>query len=423
MKSLSSLALASFALGALMVAAPAQAQQASKKESKKAGAGVAVKLGDRTINISGAARNPIAELQTAVTAKDAANFPAKLAAAQAASQTADDRYLVARLQLEYARGANDQAGQTAAVEAMIASGSASASELPALHGVVAEAAFNAKQYDKSAAAFEQMAKLQPDNANVLSNLSLVRNKQGRTAEAAQYLNRAIELKTAAGQPIPEDYYKRVIESAYKGKDITLASKTTYNWLAAYPTQKNWGDALQTHRALVPLDDAAEIDRFRLMRVAGAIKDERGYVDFAAYLLQKGLSGEAKAVLEDGVAKGLVKRTTPRYAEILSQATQRATADRPTLAASEAKAAAAANGRIAANTGDAYMGYGDYAKAVTLYRLALSKGQVDTNLVNTRLGMALALSGDKAGAKTALSAVSGPRAELARYWMLWLDKRA
>jgi hypothetical protein len=59
----------------------------------------------------------------------------------------------------------------------------------------------------------------------------------------------------------------------------------------------------------------------------------------------------------------------------------------------------------------------------MYRVALSKGGADTNLVNTRLGMSLAMAGDKAGAKTAFGAVTGPRAELARYWILWLDKRA
>jgi tetratricopeptide (TPR) repeat protein len=156
---------------------------------------------------------------------------------------------------------------------------------------------------------------------------------------------------------------------------------------------------------------------------GALRDERSHTEIARYLLQKGLSGEAKSLLEEGASKNLVSRTNPTVRELLNQATTRATADRPTLASSEGKANAAANGRIAANTGDAYMGYGDYAKAAAMYRVALNKGDVDTNLVNTRLGMSLAMAGDKAGAKTAFSAVTGPRAELARYWILWLDKRA
>lgn len=425
MKPISTFALAvSLAAGASLLAAPASAQQKQESKSKKQdNKAIAIKLGERTLTISAQARQPIAELQAAVTARDAANFPAKLAAAQAAATSADEKYLVARLQLDYARAGNDAAGQTAAMEAMLQSGAAPANELPALYGAVAEAAYNAKDYEKAGYAFEQLAKLQPNNADVVSNLSIVRGRQGRTAEAAQLLARATEMKAGAGQAVPEDYYKRIIDQAYKSKDVALANKTLYTWLDAFPTAKNWSDALQTHRALVPLDDAAELDRFRLMRLAGALKSGNDYTNLAAYLLQKGLPGEAKAVLEDGASKGLVTRSNAEYSRLLAQATQRANADRPTLAASEGKASAAANGRIAANTGDAYMGYGDYAKAVAMYRLALQKGGVDTSLVNTRLGMALAMSGDKAGAKTALTAVTGPRADLARYWLLWIDKRA
>lgn len=428
MKPISTLALAvSLAAGASLIAGPADAQRAraAQKEQSKAQVSkpVTIKLGERTLTINPAAQQALAELQAAVNARDAATYPAKLAAAQAAAQTTDEKYLVARFQLDYARTTNDQAGQTAAMEAMIQSGGAPATELVALYGAVAEAAFNAGQFDRAAAAFEQLAKLEPNNPDVISNLAIVRNRQGRTAESAQLLARATQMKAGTGQAVPEDYYKRIIEQAYKAKDVALANKTLYTWLNAYPTQKNWRDALQTHRALVPLDDAAELDRFRLMRVAGALTDGPSYTNLAAYLLQKGLPGEAKAVLEDGVAKGIVTRSNAEYTRLLAEATRRANADRPTLASTESKASAAANGRVAANTGDAYMGYGDYAKAAAMYRLALQKGGVDANLVNTRLGMALAMSGDKAGARTALSAVTGPRAELARYWLLWLDKRA
>ena len=75
------------------------------------------------------------------------------------------------------------------------------------------------------------------------------------------------------------------------------------------------------------------------------------------------------------------------------------------------------------TADAYLGYGDYAKAATLYRAALGKSGVDSNLANLRLGIALGRSGDKAGATTALNAVSGPRAGIAKLWLTWLSTRA
>ena len=75
-----------------------------------------------------------------------------------------------------------------------------------------------------------------------------------------------------------------------------------------------------------------------------------------------------------------------------------------------------------STADAYLGYGDYAKAASLYRLALQKGGsgVDADTAQLRLGIALAMSGDKAGARTAFAAVKGRRADLASFWTLYLD---
>jgi hypothetical protein len=49
--------------------------------------------------------------------------------------------------------------------------------------------------------------------------------------------------------------------------------------------------------------------------------------------------------------------------------------------------------------------------------------VDANAVNTRLGMALALAGQKAEAETAFRAISGPRSELANLLLVWLSQRA
>ena len=76
-----------------------------------------------------------------------------------------------------------------------------------------------------------------------------------------------------------------------------------------------------------------------------------------------------------------------------------------------------------NTGDAYFGYGDYAKAAEFYRAALAGQGADANLVNLHLGMALARQGDKAGATAALNAVGGPQVELAKYWLLYLSTKA
>jgi len=73
-------------------------------------------------------------------------------------------------------------------------------------------------------------------------------------------------------------------------------------------------------------------------------------------------------------------------------------------------------------GDRYYAAGNYAKAAALYRQGLAKGS-DANLTNLRLGEALARSGDKAGAVSALSAVGGELAELAKLWLVYAQRSA
>jgi hypothetical protein len=41
-------------------------------------------------------------------------------------------------------------------------------------------------------------------------------------------------------------------------------------------------------------------------------------------------------------------------------------------------------------------------------------------VNLHLGMALARAGDKAGATAALNAVTGARADIAKYWLAYVS---
>lgn len=418
MKSLSIFAVTvSLAATAMFVATPAEAQR------KKKEAAPTIVPGERVFNYSKAARPALAALQTAVVARDAAGIAAAMGPAQAAVSTADDKYTLAQLQYRIAKDAGNVPGQFAATEALIASGGVAAADLPGLYGNVGVMAFDAKDFDKAGFAFEQMLRLSPNNSEAAVNLSAVRLRQGRKAEGAQMIERAIALKVAAGQPVPDDLYRRAVALTTDAKQVPQANKLTRAWLAAYPTEQNWRDAMSNYRFLNPLDQAAELDRLRLMRAAKALHGERAYGEYAETALMAGLPGESQKVLEEGIAARVVDRNKMTYKELLQRSVTGAAKDRPTLKDSEGKAAAAATGKIALNTADAYLSYGDYAKAAPLYRTAMAKGGVDANIINTRLGIALAMSGDKAGATAAFNAVTGPRQDLAQYWLLWLSNRA
>ena len=97
--------------------------------------------------------------------------------------------------------------------------------------------------------------------------------------------------------------------------------------------------------------------------------------------------------------------------------------KPKVTAADLAAAArsAQSGMALLRIGDRFYGLGDYAKAAETYGAAKAKG-ADANLVNLRTGIALAAAGNKAGAAAALNSVTGPRAGIAKYWLLYLQTK-
>src|SRR3569623_1425359 len=118
------------------------------------------------------------------------------------------------------------------------------------------------------------------------------------------------------------------------------------------------------------------------------------------------------------AKAVLPADAEAY-QMLRDAKAAIAADKP-LATQEKLAAAAPKGDLASQTGDAYLGAGNLAKAIEMYKLAVSKGQIDLDPVNLHLGIALALSGNKAEAQTAFAAVkTSPNSDIANLWTPWL----
>ena len=380
-----------------------------------------VEVNGRKLKLSKEARKPIADLQAAFNAGDAAAFAAALTAADRAARNNDDRYYIGQLRLAQAGKSNDDAQKVAAIEALIRSGAASQDELLKYYQVLGGIHYNAKRMDQAAAAFKKVLELQPGNKDAAHNLAVVLQQSGNPEQAAATLEQQIAAAKAAGQPIPEATYKQALAVAYKAKS-PKSVELARDIVAAYPTPENWRNALGIYRELKNPSGDANLDLLRLMRATRSLASERDFYELADGAYSKGLPGETKAVLEEGIAARTINPNKAGFKELLSGARGKVAEDRASLAASEKKAMAASSGTLALNTGDAYFGYGDYAKAAALYRAALQKGGVDSNLVNTRLGMALGMAGQKAEAQTALRAVTGPRAELASYWLIWLTQR-
>jgi tetratricopeptide (TPR) repeat protein len=393
---------------------------ASRSQAKAKEQQAADKLtSGRKLELSKEARQAIVELQAAVNANDTANIPTKLAAAQALAKNNDDKFIIATFQTKAALAANDLPGIEAGIGALQASGGAESADIALRYADLGKRYQQAKQNDQAAAAFEKSIAIDASSASALALLAGIRDTQGRKAEAVTLMQRSIAASKAKSQKVAEGNYKFAAKLAYDTKSPT-AAVITREWVADYPSPQSWRDALRIYRDLNRPEGDAKIDILRLARAANALSGEADYHSLAGELVARGNLAEAKAVLDSARTAPNIDVTKQAFKDLSLKA-----AKAPTRAAIEASAKAALAGpsaKAAVDAGDALYGVGAYAEAAAAYRAALAKSGADANLINLRLGMALAQSGDKAGATAALNAVAGPQAVTAKYWQVWTAQR-
>jgi Flp pilus assembly protein TadD len=415
---------------AALVVAPATAQPAARAQAQQPAQGQ--QAPERQWNLSAAERTALAPLLTANTTAlnaqqagqtaDWAPVQALLPAALAAAQGADARYLVARVQLAVGLGTNNGPMQNEALDTLIASTATPQAELVAVLSARATRAFEAQDFATSERHFARLLELNPNDAAVRNNLAVVRQRMGNTSGAIETLMQTIQAGETSGQLASEDVYRRALSLAYTARNraqtMDLAARLARN----YPAGRNWRDAVRLYQQLVNPTPALSLDAMRLGRASGGLEGEGDYLSFAQTLDQAGLPGETKAVLDEGIARGAYAADRQGVREMLTTANRRIAEDQAGLATQITQARSAPQGRLARAVADALYGYGRYAEAAELYRLAADKGGEDRNLVTLRLGASLAMAGQRAEAETALRGVTGDAGDLARLWLAWLARR-
>ncbi|MGQ0589916.1 MAG: tetratricopeptide repeat protein [Sphingosinicella sp.] len=361
-------------------------------------------------------------LQTAVNAQDWTAAAAALPAAQTAATSPYGRFVVGRFQLQIGQGTQNQQMQIQAVDAMLASGAAPAEFVQTLVGARASFAIQASDWPTAEQMLTRFTDAAPNDLERLRQLAEVKIQLGKNAEALTLYQRLLQAAEAGGQPAPAEYYTRtaalLLDQRQEGPWLEFSRRM----LRAYPTADNWRETLVRYRQMAGEDAALGLDVRRLMRVAHAFSRPGDYIEFADRLGRAGLPNEQKTLLEEGISRGVITAGDSTARQMIAQANERIAEDRPTLARSRTQALAG-TGRQARIMGDAYYAYGQYADAAELYRAALQKGGEDAGMVNTRLGAALALGGQRAEAEAAFRAVSGSYANLAQLWLAWLERPA
>jgi hypothetical protein len=424
MKILSKLAVAALlttSVGGLTVVAPAVAQ---KKDEQKGG----LKLSKPVAAIAKSA-------QDAIAAKNFAVADPILVQVETLATTDDDKYIAAALRYDYenqklaaAQAANpkaplDQTSLAKPLDALIAAKNTPAADRGKYLYRRGQLASIGGQFQVATQYYQQAKAAGYNDPEFELQLIKTKFQSGDVTGGLTDLEAEVNKQEAAGTKAPEAYYRYAIAQANQKQLKPQTMTWLKKYITAYPTTANWRAILITYglqpTSVVKLDKNQSIDLFRLLRASGSLADQALYEEYAQSVYDRGLPYEAQAVVREGQASGKLPATSSS-AKAIAADSATAIREEGSLVAQEKKAAAGANGKLSQQVGDAYLGQGNYAKAVELYRTALTKGGVDADEVNTRLGIALARSGDKAGATSAFALVKAePRAGIAQLWSTYV----
>lgn len=375
--------------------------------------------------------DPIRKVNDAVNKKEVDAAKAALPAAKAAIESNDDKYQYYSLLLNLSIVAKDAAMQNEALMGMLETGLVPEGQQGQFNAIVANNELAAKNYD-AALAYGQKAQAQgykpeqvyPILAQAVWAKADAANldpeaKKAEIAKGLTLFKQGIDAMKAAGQAVPAQWYQVGVSKAAAAKLPELT-----NWadmaFAADPSGANLRTVLRVFQRDNPaMTNREDLDLLRLMRISGGLALKPDYLEYAEMAFKGGLFGEVKSIIDEGRAKGVLNSTDGN--DYYTVATKRIASDKASLPAADSDAAKSSSGKIAGATGDAYMGYGEYAKAVPLYQMALKKGSIDTGEVYTRLGISQALTGDTAAAKASLANVTdGIRGGIAKYWLKWIE---
>jgi hypothetical protein len=397
---------AALSIGAMIAAPPALAQRPQKPQQQQQGPGLSSK------ELVAAVQEGYAALQ----AKDYATGKVKLDAAWALAKTPQDKYEIERLRIPMASSTQDWTNLVVYLQNALDTGLTPPDMVKAYKYGFVQAYANLKDNPKTASylkAYVDEYGGTPEQTMAVGNELLKANDVAGVA----YVEKAVAAAKAAGKPTEQQY--KLLMSAYNtAKDEAKYYDALGQLVADYPTDNNWKGYLakaQTAPGFATAGKDIRIDIYRSALAAGVKLSQNELEAYADETVNKGLPGEAVAALEPFKAELSAKATAT-----LANANKKAAEDKAGLAKDEKNTLAKGTGETIANLGEAYMTYGDNAKAIELMKAALAKGITDAgkaDIVKLHLGIAQNRSGDKAGAQATWAEIKADNgaAPLAKMW--------
>jgi outer membrane protein assembly factor BamD (BamD/ComL family) len=411
------LAFGSFA--AVMAPADAFAQKAKEEKGKPAGDTVRPEVG-----------KPLTEAQDLMKAKKFKEAVAKIREADnVADKTPFEDFMVEQMRLVAAYQAGDTPTAEKAFETVAASGRMPAQQLLTFELAFAQQYYQQKNYAKAITWIQRYMKDGGNDATMRTLLiqSYYFNKD--FGSVVKEVNADIAAVEKAGRK-PDENDLKLLASAYNEMKNEAGYTTVLEKLVQYYPNKNyWADLVSRIQRKPGFNqDRMALDSYRLMNSLGMLTTTGQIMEMAQLALQAGNPGEAQAIVDKGYAAGLLGQgaEAERHKRLKDLAAKNVAEDKKTLAQTEQQAVAGGNPGPMLRVAEAYAGYGQYDKAISLTEQALTKGTALKAPDDARLHLVTyyLATGQKAKAEATakqIKATDGP-ADLARLYLLNAGKK-
>jgi tetratricopeptide (TPR) repeat protein len=354
---------------------------------------------------------------------------AKLKEAEAVpNRTAHENLLIEQMRASAAMQAGDLATASKATQALLSSGKLSAADQGRFAAGLASLYYREKNYAEAAAWAQKATAVNPGDKTMRGLMIQSYYLAGDTAAAQREALADVQAAEKAGQAPPEDRLQLLANIASKGTDKQAYIGSLEKLVAYYPKKEYWNDLLRRIEAKPGFNNRLALDMYRLRRATKTLDSGNDVFEMAQLALQERQAAEAKKVLEEGFASGLLGKGSDaeRQKRLLNLANQKAEEAPKTLAASEAEAVEQKDGGALVRIGMAYSGMGQYDKGIQLIQQGIALLQQDKGAkgkagrvdeANLHLGIAYLRAGQKQKAAQAFKSVQGTdgSADLARLW--------
>jgi len=365
---------------------------------------------------------PLQAARDLIKARKYSEALAKLRDADAVpNRNANENFLLEQMRASAALSAGDNRQAIRAIQALLNSGRLPESQRAQYAASLASLYYREKDYKDAAQWASRALQSNPSDGAMRSLQIQSYYLAGDLAGASREALEDVQAAEKAGRTPPEDRLQLLANIASKTGDRAAYVAGIERLVAYYPKKEYWVDLLRRLEAKPGFSNRLTLDLYRLRAATKTLDSPNEVVEMAQLALQQKQAGEAKKLLDDAFASGLLGKgpEAERQKRLLALASERA-AEAPTqLKLAEAEALASANGSDLVDVGFAYTGLGQFDKGIALMQQGIAKGKMKrTDEANLHLGIAYLRAGQKAKAREAFKSVSGTdgTADLARLWM-------